>query len=460
VKDGASTLIQGTHYNVSYSDNVNVGQGKIIVTAIEGSGYTGTYTGYFWINRAEQAITVTPNPMTVKYKKTAQFTLTGVQGSPYITYTSLNTSIATVNAQGLVYGKTTGNTTIRIQVAETNNTSAWTADIPLRVIGKEFTKSKTKVTISKKKYTYDGKAKKPAVKKVTYSGKKLKKGKDYKVTYKNNVNAGKGSVIVTGIGKYSNYREIKFTIQKAKSKMKATIDETDILPKEKAHIKVKKNVGEVTFKSSDRDVATVSDTGVVTGRGIGTCTITVTDPGNQNYKKGTAKFTINVGNHNLNDKNCKVYLSQTTYTYDGKEKRPTPTVKYDGVKLKKDRDYTVSYDDNVLAGKGSVILKGKGSYKGTRVVRFKINKAEQKNFKAALQADYIPLNGKAKVSVSGYRGKLSFGCESPSYAKYVGNRYYKGLKETKDGITLTVTASGDDNYKSKTIELWVQVKSD
>jgi hypothetical protein len=274
------------------------------------------------------------------------------------------------------------------------------------------------------------------------------------------VNAGKGSVIVTGIGQYSNYREIKFTIQKADSKMKATIDETDILPNEKAHIKVKKAVGEVTFKSSDRDVATVSDTGVVTGRGTGTCTITVTDPGNNNYKKGTAKFTIDVGNHNLTDKNCKVFLSQTTYTYDGNEKRPSPTVKYDGVKLKKDRDFTISYDNNVLAGTGSVILKGKGRYKGTRVVHFKIKKAEQKNFKAQLKADYIPLGGTAKVAVSGARGKLSFSSLSPTYAKYIGNRTYRGLKETQDGITLTVTASGDDNYKSKTIELWVQVKGD
>ena len=63
---------------------------------------------------------------------------------------------------------------------------------------------KCKVTLSKQSYTYDGKKKKPSVKKVvTADGKTLKAGEDYKVSYKNNTNAGTASVTITGIGSYS-----------------------------------------------------------------------------------------------------------------------------------------------------------------------------------------------------------------------------------------------------------------
>ena len=40
-------------------------------------------------------------------------------------------------------------------------------------------------------------------------------GKDYTVTYKNNINAGEGTVIITGQGNYTGTVEKTFTIEKA-----------------------------------------------------------------------------------------------------------------------------------------------------------------------------------------------------------------------------------------------------
>ena len=48
---------------------------------------------------------------------------------------------------------------------------------------------KVKCTLNKNTYTYDGKAKKPAVT-VTLKGKKLRQGTDYTVKYKNNKKSG------------------------------------------------------------------------------------------------------------------------------------------------------------------------------------------------------------------------------------------------------------------------------
>ena len=46
---GNLTLTKGTHYNVAYSNNLNVGTGTVTITAIEGSGYIGTFSKTFLI---------------------------------------------------------------------------------------------------------------------------------------------------------------------------------------------------------------------------------------------------------------------------------------------------------------------------------------------------------------------------------------------------------------------------
>jgi hypothetical protein len=449
------TLVAGTDYAVSYSNNVNAGQATAIIT---GKGnFTGTTNAFFTINKANQSITVSPNPVKVDYHKTKTLKVSGSKGS--LSYKSAKTSIATVSKKGKITGKKVGKTTITVTAAATANYNAASVSVPVTVKGKELKASTTKIKLSKTKYTYDGKAKKPSVT-VKYKGKKLKKNKDYKVSYENNKNAGKATVIVTGKNQYEGTRKVKFTIQKAKNPLKATIDDTTILPKEKAYIKVKKSKGEVTFESNDTSVATVNKEGVVTGKNDGKATITVTAAGDVNYKKATVKFKVEVGYHYITDKACSVKLSKTSYNYDGDYKRPTVTVKYDGVTLKQDRDYTVSYSDNLKPGTASVTVKGKGKYRGTRVLTFKITnqKKEQTNFTASIKNNTIPLNGTATVFVSGARGKVTFSCKSPSYAEYIGDATFRGLKKTKDGITIVITAAGDDTYKSKTIELWVSVK--
>ncbi len=76
--------------------------------------------------------------------------------------------------------------------------------------------SKAKITLSKKTYTYNGSAKKPTVK-VKLNGKTLKKGTDYKVSYKNNIKVGTAKVIVKGKGKYSGKKTVTFKIKKKSS---------------------------------------------------------------------------------------------------------------------------------------------------------------------------------------------------------------------------------------------------
>lgn len=68
-----------------------------------------------------------------------------------------------------------------------------------------------KASLKKTSYIYNGKKKRPSVT-VKIGSKKLKKGVDYKVTYKNNRKVGTASVIINGTGKYKGKLTKKFKI--------------------------------------------------------------------------------------------------------------------------------------------------------------------------------------------------------------------------------------------------------
>ncbi len=73
--------------------------------------------------------------------------------------------------------------------------------------------TKAKVTFNYDSYSYTGKARKPYMK-VVLNSVVLKKGVDYKVSYKNNVYPGKATVTITGINNYSGKVKTYFNIAK------------------------------------------------------------------------------------------------------------------------------------------------------------------------------------------------------------------------------------------------------
>lgn len=69
----------------------------------------------------------------------------------------------------------------------------------------------SKISLKKTTYVYDGKKKKPSVT-VKIGSKRLKKGTNYQVTYKNNKKVGTASVVISGKGKYTGKVTKKFKI--------------------------------------------------------------------------------------------------------------------------------------------------------------------------------------------------------------------------------------------------------
>ena len=115
-----------------------------------------------------------------------------------------------------------------------------------------------------------------------------------------------------------------------------------------------------------------------------------------------------------------VTLAKTSYTYDGKAKTPSVTVKLDGKTLVLNTDYTVSYSDNIKAGTAKVTITGRGKYTGTKTASFTITKAaEQKPavsitckktvYKVAYGAKPFKINASSK-------SKMTFTSSKPKIA--------------------------------------------
>ena len=82
VKNGKTTLKEGTHYKLAYSSNKKIGTAKVKITGIEKGGYKGTKTYSFKIVPAKPKISQ-------KNKTTSSFTLSWkkVKGAKkYIVY--------------------------------------------------------------------------------------------------------------------------------------------------------------------------------------------------------------------------------------------------------------------------------------------------------------------------------------------------------------------------------------
>lgn len=153
------------------------------------------------------------------------------------------------------------------------------------------------ITISPASYTYDGKAKTPAV--IVKDGSKtLTKGTDYTVAYSNNIKVGTAKAAVTGIGTYTGTTEKTFQIKDARNSQsldyKKSYSKTYGDKAFKLNVKVKKGDGKLTYKSSDKKVVKVDGKGKVTIKGTGTAAITVKAEKTAKYNAKSVKITIKV----------------------------------------------------------------------------------------------------------------------------------------------------------------------
>ncbi len=127
-----------------------------------------------------------------------------------LTYKSTTPSICTVDKNGNVTAFKTGTGYVTV-TASANGYNSVSKDVKIVVSKKSLNNGL--LTLSETSYVYDGTYKKPAAT-VTFGGKVLQEGKDYTISYRNNLNVGVTTVIATGMGDYTGYTSKNFTITK------------------------------------------------------------------------------------------------------------------------------------------------------------------------------------------------------------------------------------------------------
>lgn len=159
---------------------------------------------------------------------------------------------------------------------------------------------------------------------------------------------------------------------------------------------------------------------------------------------------------------ASVTLSTSTYSYDGKEKKPTVTVKLSGKTLKSNTDYTVTYTNNTKVGTATVKITAKGNYTGTITKTFKINPPKTNISKATAKSKALVINwiknnaatgyeiqyctnssfkspskttitNKSTITktLSGLKGNTKYYVRMRSYTTVNGTKYYSGWSATK-----------------------------
>ena len=234
-----------------------------------------------------------------------------------------------------------------------------------------------------------------------------------------------------------------------------------------------------SWESGNENIATVNDRGIITGKMTGTVAIKCT------ASNGTEAYcVVNVVDSGTTtaDRRIKKDISGVKVTinsqyYTGSEITPTPTVMINDVTaLKKDRDYTVEFSDNVDVGIAVATLTGKGIYTGTKTVFFEIKNLETvQNFKVkARSSTNVTLQWSSVSGAAGYVLDIYKNGSWTTAAKITGGsvteytvrgltagtagykfriRAYNGSAYSEYSATLTVNTNpyGVGGFKVKTI---------
>lgn len=417
-------LYEGTDYTISYADNTKAGIARY---TIKGKGeYTGSYTGTFKIapisignlTQTQAGMPIQSNNTNISLNK-YEFDYNAKKQIPVITvkynnkklkektdfeikYEALNIPTNTV------YKKNAD--TYKINISFKGNYEG-TADINYKI--KSIDISKLKISVPKQIYTGNeicpnlsdmiiklGSTKLDANAligvaidgwtnnvKVNTAGFTLVSTADNTNFIKNTSKNATFSIIQKNISdKTFEYIIGEKTVTGSESGLEIIYNGQEVNSSNGAAVKIKDtNTQKILIDNKDYTLKYSNN------KNIGTAKVKIT--GINGYKGSkTIKFKIigkPIGNGEPYD-NFKVMLKKTEgYTYSGKEIKPEIEL-YEGTNLlKKNKDYTIKYQNNVNAGKAFIIVSGKGKYSGTIQQTFTIN-LKQKSDAKTIKVSNIP----------------------------------------------------------------------
>ena len=153
---------------------------------------------------------ILPDSLTInagkKYTLTPQILPSDV-ANPKLTWSSSDSSVATVNSSGVISAKRAGTAII---TAKSVDGSEVEGSVKVSVEAAKIDISNVKIILDSA-YSYNGKAVKPDFS-IEIGNEELVKDQDYTVSYENNSEIGTALMVVTGIGNYTGTIEESFDI--------------------------------------------------------------------------------------------------------------------------------------------------------------------------------------------------------------------------------------------------------
>ena len=155
-----------------------------------------------------------------------------------------------------------------------------------------------KVTLSKTRYAYDGKAKTPVVT-VMDDDYLLQEDEDYTITYSDNIKVGTATVMITGMGRYTGTVSVSFTILQVKKNNVIKVSNiTKTVSAKEQKVKIQATVNDkakLTYSSNNKSVKVNSSGEITIAKNFtGTAVITITAAETARYKKTSCRITVTV----------------------------------------------------------------------------------------------------------------------------------------------------------------------
>ena len=239
------------------------------------------------------------------------------------------------------------------------------------------------ITLSPESFTYNGTLQKPSVT-VKNGDVWLAQGKDYALTNEGGTAAGDYTVTVSAAtnGNYTGTAAKTYQIKKQPISS-AVVTATpasyiyDGSAKEPA----------VTVTLDGQELAADLYTAAYNNNTkAGTASVIVTAAADSNYT-GSASGTFEIGQADI--ANGPVMVAPIDdLTYNRKAQAPVPEITFGEQPLSEGTDFTLSYEDNTDAGTASVTINGKGDFKGSRSVNFRIMRKDLSD--GTITVDPIP----------------------------------------------------------------------
>lgn len=277
-----------------------------------------------------------------------------------------------------------------------------------KIIAKDIAKVTAKY--SPKSFIYDGTEKIPELS-LSLNKIPLEEGKDYTVTYQNNIEMGTATAYITGIGNFTGSRSITYLIQDKRDISKATVASIPeaIYTGKKITRTIKVTDGSATLKEGiDYTVEYKNNINVGKAR--------ATIKGIGNYKGiKTVEFNIVAKSVSASDIS---YAAISSQFYTRKPIMPAVTVKYKDMVLKEGVDYRLNYANNTEIGNASVKITGIGNYRSVKTIKFTIFPNQVTGVKVK-SADYnsISISWSKYNGVTGYRVYRSTNGKDFTYLK-------------------------------------------